>query len=504
MRTKMWNGECGMRNVRKASRPLPVPHSPFPLARNGITLLEVLISMFVLLFGLMGVAAVFPVGNHYAGRGEQFDRSTALSESAFGELRARGVLRPETWLYGAATGDEVVGASDDDLDTLLTFSHPPLTPIVIQDHRVNSPGAARQAFNVLGYPTNPVGGAGTAGPGRAFVIDPLGVAAAYNATPVVPNADVFPIATFDEVDPQAKPNTAMPGPWALAIDAATPLVSYDFEARWPIRRVTLPVPPTGGSGFEFSPVPTQIAESIFQLRDDLAVELPAEADRPAIQRWRADQNGTPDNPADDIPLRRAYAGNYTWLATVVPTGPAGIEALQPSSPRHGHESYDVSVAVVHKRDLTPSPDSERAIAAQLFVGGELAFYAQGTSPDSKSAVDNALKDLRAGQWIALAGVNPANGQLLMKWYRLLSLDAEYETADVVPAPTLPIAGSTPSVYVRRAMVEGPDWPASTSTVSGVGYNGQSIEGLQAIIIPGVVDVTTQSLRIGQTPAEWGL
>ena len=67
--------------------------------RRGISLLEVLISMFVLLFGLMGVAAIFPVGNHYAGRGEQFDRGSALAESAFADLKARGMLKPELWYY---------------------------------------------------------------------------------------------------------------------------------------------------------------------------------------------------------------------------------------------------------------------------------------------------------------------------------------------------------------------------------------------------------------------
>src|SRR5688572_8247857 len=59
-----------------AHRPLPTVPRPLPTAycllptrrlrRPGISLLEVLISMFVLLFGLMGVAAVFPVGNHFA------------------------------------------------------------------------------------------------------------------------------------------------------------------------------------------------------------------------------------------------------------------------------------------------------------------------------------------------------------------------------------------------------------------------------------------------------
>ena len=33
--------------------------------RSGISLIEILVSIFVLLFGLMGVAAIFPVGNHY-------------------------------------------------------------------------------------------------------------------------------------------------------------------------------------------------------------------------------------------------------------------------------------------------------------------------------------------------------------------------------------------------------------------------------------------------------
>jgi Tfp pilus assembly protein PilV len=67
--------------------------------RRGISLLEVLISMFVLLFGLMGVAAIFPVGNHYAGKGEQFDRGSALAEAAFADLKARGMLTPEYWYY---------------------------------------------------------------------------------------------------------------------------------------------------------------------------------------------------------------------------------------------------------------------------------------------------------------------------------------------------------------------------------------------------------------------
>ncbi len=71
--------------------------------RRGISLLEVLISMFVLLFGLMGVAAIFPVGNHYAEKGEHFDRSTVLCEAGFADLQNRGMLNPTAWIYPDGT-----------------------------------------------------------------------------------------------------------------------------------------------------------------------------------------------------------------------------------------------------------------------------------------------------------------------------------------------------------------------------------------------------------------
>ena len=59
-------------------------------SRTGISLIEILISMFVLLFGLMGVAAIFPVGSHYTVEGEKFDFGSNLARNAFEELRTRG------------------------------------------------------------------------------------------------------------------------------------------------------------------------------------------------------------------------------------------------------------------------------------------------------------------------------------------------------------------------------------------------------------------------------
>ena len=61
--------------------------------------------------------------------------------------------------------------------------------------------------------------------------------------------------------------------------------------RWPVRRITLPIPDpnTGGS----QRLTTSVAETMFTLRDDLAVSIPERDDAPGIQRWStADINPT--------------------------------------------------------------------------------------------------------------------------------------------------------------------------------------------------------------------
>jgi hypothetical protein len=64
---------------------------------RGLSLLEVLISMFILLFGLVGVASLFPVGKFHATQALQYDQAAALGQRAFEEIRVRGLLRPDRW-----------------------------------------------------------------------------------------------------------------------------------------------------------------------------------------------------------------------------------------------------------------------------------------------------------------------------------------------------------------------------------------------------------------------
>ncbi|MEQ8210327.1 MAG: hypothetical protein RH917_10890 [Lacipirellulaceae bacterium] len=405
--------------------------------------------MFVLLFGLMGVASLFPVGSHYAAQGEQFDRSTALSDAAFDELLARGILRPQAWLYG----DPDVRA--DTVETVYDYDL-----AVIQQSTINS-----GQFNII----NPA-----ITPGRAFIIDPIGVQSALPPQNALQEHNhFFPYlqgATQSMTMPAAW--NSPPATWTLP-PAAWPIQ----EPTWPIRRVSLPGAVPG------DPMPLLVADTIFSLHDTLSVELPDEDDRPAIQRWKtADPGNTPDNPTDDVLLRREYEANYTWLASVVPVTSAGLEALQPASSQYGSKAYDVSVAVFHRREEAPSETSERLLEAEYLAGGELILFNRNNNAAGAQAVDDALEDIRPGNWIAVAGVNPTNGTFLMKWYRLLSLDNDTDQVQLTSDNAI--------VQGRRAMLDGPEWPENP-LVPGYSPN------LRAILLPGIVSVTTRSIPMQQ-------
>jgi hypothetical protein len=368
--------------------------------RRGISLMEVLISMFILLVGLMGVASIFPVGNHYAGKGEAYDRGSALADAAFAELKTREILNPNQWIY------------------------PDATPVMTND-----------AFTMTPFPP----GGSDDGPGQAFVIDPIGAAT---------------IATNNF------PETAAGNPW----QAGTALLPSLSGNEWPIRRVTLPQTP----GVKMT---TAVAETIFRLHDDVTNELPSETDRPGIQRWNANTNGTPDDPSDDTLLSRQYSGNYSWFATVcsaTPTSPPAepMAAMQPIDGGYSSAKYDVSVAVVRKREET-----ERVLTAEFASETELAM--SGTEEE----LDAAFDGVRSGDWILVAGVNPNGGAMLLKWYRMLSLDSENDVSGTVP--------------VRRATLDGAAWPNPDPNPSPTVDESYPVRDVRAILIPGVISVATQ-------------
>lgn len=407
------------------AHPLRIPHSAFR-TRQGITLIEVLISIFVLLFGLMGVAAIFPVASHYVLEGDKRDRSSGLAQIAFEEIKARKLLESEWWIYAnypmqQADGNWVIQSGHDDQN---------IAP---------QPGMFRVS--------DPM-------PAHAYVIDPLGSGGIDNNNPFsrffFPGGGMFPQNPW--------PTLTLPG-------TTTP------KSLWPVLRVTLPVPENPVvAPSPYLPMPPQTAETIFRLRDDLAVEQPDAGDRPSIQRWATGTGGQL--------LARQYIGDYSWLATVVPTSNNALLGLQPAA-NIRDAWYEVSAVVFYKRDTVPSastpgsPGSERLIAGEFLNRSELAIF-DGLY-DDPATVDTAVDGLKPGNWVAVMGVNQVTGVFMMKWYRVQAIDDT--TNDRVQL------NNTNFVNGRYMMVRGPDWPRGSYT------------NLRVAILPGIVDVYTRVMQI---------
>jgi Tfp pilus assembly protein PilV len=68
-----------------------------PRTRSAITLTEVLISMGILTLGLLGVAAVFPVGSFFMQKAEIADRGSAIAQAVMNDIVANGMASPKSW-----------------------------------------------------------------------------------------------------------------------------------------------------------------------------------------------------------------------------------------------------------------------------------------------------------------------------------------------------------------------------------------------------------------------
>ncbi|MCA9259287.1 MAG: hypothetical protein KDA61_08815, partial [Planctomycetales bacterium] len=298
--------------------------------RAGISLIEVLISMFVLLFGLMGVAVIFPVGNHFAARGETADRATVVADAAFAELQTRGLLKPDLW-YSANGGsmNRLIRSSDGNFDTSIW--------------------------------------------GRAFVIDPIGSRLGWENS--MAQVDVFP--RYSMIDQRAgqlpiSPNKAG---WRIA------------DTRWPLRRLTfMTTNPMNGS---YEAMPVSAAETVFKLRDDLSIALPKDRDKPGVQSYLA----SPQYPNVPL-QRISTGSFSWIATVAPPSNAAleGMQPSDPRHGDFLYE-VSVAV-MKQRTEIAPDISGERMLSADMYPGGELQVYTNVSGSDGEATIKDAFKDVR--------------------------------------------------------------------------------------------------------------
>jgi hypothetical protein len=88
------------------------------MSRRGISLMEVLISMFVLAVGLLGVAALIPAGRHEIVEATKLETAAMIGRNAFRDIEIRRYLDPTLWRkfpkpVGSAAANLIYDPSQD-------------------------------------------------------------------------------------------------------------------------------------------------------------------------------------------------------------------------------------------------------------------------------------------------------------------------------------------------------------------------------------------------------
>lgn len=222
--------------------------------RRGISLLEVLFAMLLIVIGLLGAIALLPVAAQQAKRGRAADSQAVVGESAVSEFLVREMNRTTAW-------------------------RSPVTDFFSATYY-------DQAGNpVLDSSMQPIKGRFI--PFCGYCIDPLFVASQNNAIVTKTdngNSRFFPYYTL----------------------SATTNTNADYAAR--MERITLGRTPSG------TPMTARQALSIFANDDDLFLDKSNDSSIPASQMFSRIDNGS----GTVVNQRRLSSNQFTWFATLSP------------------------------------------------------------------------------------------------------------------------------------------------------------------------------------------
>lgn len=414
----------------------PITHSQLSRRNRGVTLTEVLIAMGILAVGLLGAAAMFPVGSYYMQKGEIADRGSAIARAAFSDLVARGELSPQNW-YMYTPGGVYVPMSDFMANWMAANANP--TTGQYDQAKLNAEA------------------------GFIYLIDPYGIASAAAGTSLNWGELTYAPVARRWGTPLPTNNGSPWAPFAYPADGGN---------HWPIRRLCTSSALVNGTPVE------SLAATLYRSGDDVSFSIPDEDDQPSQQLLALGQADL-DNDGQPDPLARQSKGDYSWMAMVAPTQNAAQLAvgLDPSA-----YYYDVSVVVFYKRTPRLLDSTESLVAGAIVStgtsGGEIFL-------DSDSITD-AYEDFKTGQWVLVTAPHPSSTDakplLFSQWYRVLTIADEPDDLDYPPGASNAVTFDNKNTQ-RLVGLRGPDWPWPAGTEVRVG------------LFPGAVAVHTKTMRL---------
>lgn len=427
---------------------------------RGVTLIEVLIAVGVMAIGLLGMAALIPLGKLELAEGNRLDNVASVGRAAFRDLVVRGYLRPEMWV------DPLTGHG--------------ILPQLSYTNEYSMTTTAQTARMFQATTTTMVGP-----PYAPLVIDPLMVAPQFFNEPVNSNnltSDEQSHRTNCTVFPYSAKLPGMQDSW--------PEHSIPKLARVTLRVVPPNVATGGGSNSLATTMKFDAASRFFRASDDIVVTIPTDKVLRPVQEFAITTPALTnlsltafDGVSQEIPISqvayRKFRGDYSWFLVVEPslaesygTSPATMPVLAgPNASLLTSKQFRVWTVVCHKRDLRPTGNMDLSVDRNV---GERAVWVDFLDRNTvrlriqdadKNTAMNVLK-LQPNQWIAVIGkyqepalVNSPTGspplRYVMEWYRIVNVAEEVQNGtlgDNGQVSTLPN-----NVWYREATVAGRDF-----------------------------------------------
>ncbi|MGN6136018.1 MAG: type IV pilus modification PilV family protein [Aureliella sp.] len=455
--------------ISNHQRPCPpqAGHAPRccgPGHRSGMTILEVLFAIGIVVIGLLGIASLLPLAGHQASEAARAAEAQALAQDWYSELFTRQIHRSDSWIFYQDISGTVGG---------VTFT-PGYT-----NYNAN--------INAIKFGTPPTGMTRVTNK-QAVCIDPMFFAEAdmQSATGSTPLAFVQPApATNRWYRPSVFPYYQ--DRYNPTIDPAyVPSTSVAWGDQPRMVRVTF-------SNGASSPAPAaaKYVEQVFASQDELSMTVDQKDRSAAPVRTPTLYAALPTSGTAWPIARAASRTDYSWLATLSPN-----ETLDNRPVDYG----TLSLVVMYKRDRLffnpkdsatvpalragdPTPESKplgERVAWVVPISGD---FSGGTGGRVRLLASDGVPDtLHIGNWVMLSKYVSASGGAahpVFRWYRVVSCDAPrlapftdpsadfLQGANQVPAKNFPsTAGKDPyglvppssdQVWSRDVVLDGPDW-----------------------------------------------
>lgn len=411
--------------------------------RDGITLVEVIFSIGVVLVGLVGIAVILPMAGERARESVNMTIGASFGDAVIDEIQMRNWVAdrrlvefgPDPSLPPPAVNEVLQYKLDLTERRGLTWTDNELTQLV-------DPEPLDDTDNNRRVPS--------------FCIDPMYVADRVELGETAASANGY----FDGVFPYYS-------------STHDPLLNPSDTSTWPFDQPRMPrlgLRRQANVSRPFVSVGLEQARSMVERSNDLETVIPKDRSAaPQLEGLKTD-SGLEYG-------RRTPSGQFSWIATI--------------SPLPGNKYASVSVVVLKDRDrgrdfLVPA-DPSVTDPKKNGVNERLAYvtYAAGFQGGAGGTVHltasaNTSSALRVDNWVMLSRripitPPPPSPQLdfvdVHRWYRVAAVDGKPEkfvpaSNTLLEAGGLPLPSATRSeVWRHKVLLDGPDWAFGLDTAS---------------------------------------